>query len=262
MKWKMKSLAWALGTLFVLGLPFWAQAAARVAPLRVTVSIPPQRYFVQQIGGELVEVSVMVPPGANPHVFEPKPQQMVALSKSRIYFAIGVTFERAWLKRFAGFNEALDEFYAKTLVVQEASVVSEKFGEHIARQQRILDEQRESLEKAKNEAEEMRRVGEKIYVHFHLLQALTQRIMNEKKEGRTWQQIVSAIEHEKRRGNTPAVYFESLDTKNLFLNLCIDDLSFHLNLRDSVQANASAYYEHIGFYYFIRKLFYCHIFLL
>jgi predicted ribosome quality control (RQC) complex YloA/Tae2 family protein len=152
-------------------------------------------------------------------------------------------YEGLECKRFAGFNEALDEFYAKTLVVQEASVVSEKFGEHIARQQRILDEQKESLEKAKNEAEEMRRVGEKIYAHFHLLQALTQRIMNEKKEGKTWQQIVSAIEHEKRCGNAPAVYFESLDTKNLFLNLCIDDLSFHLTLRDSVQANASAYYE-------------------
>jgi predicted ribosome quality control (RQC) complex YloA/Tae2 family protein len=146
-------------------------------------------------------------------------------------------------KRFAGFNEALDEFYAKTLVVQEASVVSEKFGEYMARQQRILDEQRESLEKAKKEAEEMRRVGEKIYAHFHLLQTLTQRIMNEKKDGRTWQEIVSIIEDEKRRGKAPAVYFKSLDTKNLILNLCIDDLSFYLNLRNSVQSNASACYE-------------------
>ncbi|MBU2497838.1 MAG: zinc ABC transporter substrate-binding protein [Proteobacteria bacterium] len=100
----MKSLVRALSTLFLLGLPFLAQAAARVEPLRVTVSIPPQRYFVQQIGGGLVEVSVMAAPGANPHVFEPRPQQMVALSKSRIYFAIGVTFERAWLKKFAGVN--------------------------------------------------------------------------------------------------------------------------------------------------------------
>jgi predicted ribosome quality control (RQC) complex YloA/Tae2 family protein len=146
-------------------------------------------------------------------------------------------------KRYASFNEALDEFYAKTSTVQEASAVSEKFGEHMARQQRILDEQRESLKKAKKKAEETRRIGEKIYAHFHLLQTLTQRIMNEKENGRTWLEITSAIEDEKRRGKVPAVYFKSLETKNLNLNLCIDDMPVNLNLRKSVQANASAYYE-------------------
>ncbi|MFH1123259.1 MAG: zinc ABC transporter substrate-binding protein [Pseudomonadota bacterium] len=85
-------------------MPLLAQAAALEGPLRVTVSIPPQTYFVQRIGGDLVEASEMVPPGANPHVYEPKPQQMVALSKSRIYFGIGVAFERVWLRKFAGVN--------------------------------------------------------------------------------------------------------------------------------------------------------------
>ena len=35
-------------------------------PLKVTVSILPQKYFVERIGGDRVEVSVMVLPGANP----------------------------------------------------------------------------------------------------------------------------------------------------------------------------------------------------
>ena len=46
----------------------------------------------------------MVPPGANPHVYEPRPTQMTALSKSRIYFAVGVTFETVWLPKFAKLN--------------------------------------------------------------------------------------------------------------------------------------------------------------
>ena len=100
----MKILIRTLSGFFLLLLPVLAQAAALEGPLRVTVSIPPQTYFVQRIGGEWVEASEMVPPGANPHVYEPKPQQMVALSKSRIYFAIGVGFERVWLKKFAGVN--------------------------------------------------------------------------------------------------------------------------------------------------------------
>jgi zinc transport system substrate-binding protein len=84
----------------------WLRPASAVAgdPIRVFVSIPPQKYFVEKIGGSLVSVSVMVPPGANPHVYEPRPTQMTALSKCRIYFAIGVTFETVWLPKFADLN--------------------------------------------------------------------------------------------------------------------------------------------------------------
>ena len=67
----------------------------------VFVSILPQQYFVQQIGKGLVDVQVMVQPGANPHIYEPKPRQMAVLSKTRLYFAIGVPFEDVWLKKIA-----------------------------------------------------------------------------------------------------------------------------------------------------------------
>src|SRR4030042_846217 len=77
----------------------------------VFVSIPPQKYFVEKIGGNLVSVSVMVAPGANPHNYEPKPGQMAALSKAKIYFAIGITFEDAWLSRFSKLNPALRIVY-------------------------------------------------------------------------------------------------------------------------------------------------------
>lgn len=70
----------------------------------VTVSILPQRYFVERIGGERVTVTVMVLPGANPATYEPRPSQLVALSKSSAYFTIGVPFERVWLKRVARIN--------------------------------------------------------------------------------------------------------------------------------------------------------------
>jgi zinc transport system substrate-binding protein len=72
--------------------------------LAVFVSIAPQKYFVQQIGQEGVSVQVMVPPGASPATYEPKPRQMAALSKTPIYFAIGVPFEKNWLKKIAAAN--------------------------------------------------------------------------------------------------------------------------------------------------------------
>ena len=67
--------------------------------LPVFVSIAPQKYFVQQIGKELVNVRVMVQPGADPNSYEPRPRQMVAFSRAQLYFAIGIEFETAKLKK-------------------------------------------------------------------------------------------------------------------------------------------------------------------
>ncbi|MFC1857369.1 metal ABC transporter solute-binding protein, Zn/Mn family [Thermodesulfobacteriota bacterium] len=72
--------------------------------LPVFVSIVPQKYFVQRIGKDLVDVHVMVRPGANPATYEPKPRQMVAISHANIYFSIGVPFEKAWLNKIAASN--------------------------------------------------------------------------------------------------------------------------------------------------------------
>ena len=83
-------------------------AEPRMSPadgkLAVTVSVVPQQYFVERIGGEHVAVTVMVGPGDNPTTYEPKPAQLKALSRSAAYFSIGVPFESVWLDRIAGAN--------------------------------------------------------------------------------------------------------------------------------------------------------------
>jgi zinc transport system substrate-binding protein len=76
-------------------------AAGKVA---VFVSIIPQKYFVQQIGKNRVDIQVMVQPGASPASYEPKPKQMAAIAKTHIYFSIGVPFENVWLKKIASSN--------------------------------------------------------------------------------------------------------------------------------------------------------------
>lgn len=75
--------------------------------LGITVSILPQQYFVERIGGELVEVNVMVGPGMDPHTYEPTPAQMEMLAGSQLYFSIGVEFEDAWLAKFQDTNPDL-----------------------------------------------------------------------------------------------------------------------------------------------------------
>jgi zinc transport system substrate-binding protein len=87
-----------------LCLSFIFFANVLYARIPVTVSILPQKFFVEKIGGNAVVVNVMVLPGSNPAVYEPKPKQMVMLKKSKIYFAIGVPFEMIWLDKFKKVN--------------------------------------------------------------------------------------------------------------------------------------------------------------
>ena len=90
----------------IFGLSFSANAQTG-EKLAVFVSIPPQKYFVQQIGKERVDVQVMVPQGASPATYEPRPRQMAAISKTQIYFAIGVAYEKIWLGKIAASNPKL-----------------------------------------------------------------------------------------------------------------------------------------------------------
>ncbi|HEV7508632.1 MAG TPA: zinc ABC transporter substrate-binding protein [Thermoanaerobaculia bacterium] len=71
--------------------------------IRVAVSVPPQGDFVQRIGGDRVQVDVMIPPGYS-HVDYPlTPRQIVALSRARVYVAVGhpaFEFEQNQLRPF------------------------------------------------------------------------------------------------------------------------------------------------------------------
>ncbi|MCC8177483.1 MAG: zinc ABC transporter substrate-binding protein [Bacteroidales bacterium] len=68
--------------------------------LTVTVSIPPQRWMVEQIAGDRVEVNTLMESNANPETFEPGVAQMGALQRSSAYFPVGLLpFEDDLAKR-------------------------------------------------------------------------------------------------------------------------------------------------------------------
>lgn len=97
---------------------------ARALALDAFVSILPQKYFLEKVGGEHVTPHVMVQPGASPAIYEPKPRQMAALSEASVYFAIGVPFENAWLQRFASANPGLK------IVHSEKNIKKQPIGAH------------------------------------------------------------------------------------------------------------------------------------
>ncbi len=61
--------------------------------VEVFVSIPPQKWIGEQIGKELVNIHVLVDKGQEPHVFEPRPRQILALSRAALFFGVDLEFE-------------------------------------------------------------------------------------------------------------------------------------------------------------------------
>jgi zinc transport system substrate-binding protein len=94
-----------LATLLLLGVLVPTVAgAAEEAALHVFVSVPPQKHFVERIGGEHVRVRTLVQPGQSPHSFEPTPSQVVAMAHADLYVRVGMPFEPVWLKRIQAAN--------------------------------------------------------------------------------------------------------------------------------------------------------------
>lgn len=75
-----------------------------MAPLRAIVSIPPQAYFVERVGGAHVAVEVLAGPGQSPHAYEPTARQIASLRKAQVYFRIGAEFEKGLLRKVMAVN--------------------------------------------------------------------------------------------------------------------------------------------------------------
>ncbi|MGC9516262.1 MAG: metal ABC transporter solute-binding protein, Zn/Mn family [Methanomicrobiales archaeon] len=76
----------------------------------VIVSILPLAEFVEKVGGDKVKVTTMVPPGADPHTYEPVPEQLKELSSADLYIMVGsgIDFELVWMDKFTSMNHDME----------------------------------------------------------------------------------------------------------------------------------------------------------
>ncbi|MCM1519141.1 MAG: zinc ABC transporter substrate-binding protein [Pseudoflavonifractor sp.] len=74
----------------------------------ITVSIQPQKYFLEQITGDKIDVRCLLSSGANPENYEPSMSHLVNLGKSEAYFRIGnIGFESAIVDKVRANNPAI-----------------------------------------------------------------------------------------------------------------------------------------------------------
>lgn len=72
----------------------------------VIVSIAPEVEFVKAVGGDKVDVTLMVPPTADVHTYEPLPSQLSEVSDARMYVMVGsmVEFETNYMDKLISSN--------------------------------------------------------------------------------------------------------------------------------------------------------------
>jgi len=95
----------------------------------LSVSILPQKYIVEKICGDQFTIQVLIPPGESPATYDPSPQQMMQLSKSRIYFLIGyIGFEKTWIRDLRKNNPEITFFNtSKGLALEN---IEDRNGDH------------------------------------------------------------------------------------------------------------------------------------
>lgn len=117
-----KMTAMVLCAVVTLGLAACSQPQAATAPtgtagtgkLGVTVTFDAMKEFVMAVGGDKVDITTIIPDGTEPHEFEPKAQDLVALKSAKLLVYNGLGME-AWV------DEAVKAADNSALIAVEAS---------------------------------------------------------------------------------------------------------------------------------------------
>ncbi len=95
------SLWWGtLAAVFFLGKPSpgVAETTSPQQKVAVVATILPLADWLRQVGGENVDVTVLVPPGRSPHTFEPTPSDLRRIARCRLFVSVGLGLDD-WANR-------------------------------------------------------------------------------------------------------------------------------------------------------------------
>lgn len=68
--------------------------------IKAITSLFPLQEFAQEVGGKQADVDLLLPPGAEPHTWEPKPSEVLKIVQADIFIYIGAAME-PWAEKVA-----------------------------------------------------------------------------------------------------------------------------------------------------------------
>lgn len=149
------------------------------------------------------------------------------------------------IQTYDTFNEALDVFYSKISVLEQAAedVKADRLKTEVERLKRIIDDQQNVVASSRSQAEHQKRLGDAVYAHFSELQTVLERFIL---KGRKSKELSAEIAHavaEKQKGVVPWTLFESFDRNEYAIKFRIEGLDFTLSLQKTPIESAAAFYE-------------------
>jgi zinc transport system substrate-binding protein len=103
-----------LSTFFILVAVWFFPFTLHAENVSVITTIFPLKEFAQAVGGDRVKVTQLLPPGAEAHTWEPRPSDIIKLSRADVFLYIGSEME-PWV---SGILKSIEN---PTLVIIEAS---------------------------------------------------------------------------------------------------------------------------------------------
>lgn len=84
-------------------------------PMKVTASFYPLAFISQEVGGKLVKVTQITPGGVEPHDYEPTPQDLAAISDSKVFIMSGYGID--------GWADSVSQNLKNTIAVKATSKI-------------------------------------------------------------------------------------------------------------------------------------------
>jgi len=99
--------------IFVFTIPFLFLVSCQnkenaPSKYQVLVSLPPYLYFVERIAEDTVNVATLVPPGSNPHTYEPTPKEVERTFKVALWLRLGESYDKKILNVLKEHSPKLD----------------------------------------------------------------------------------------------------------------------------------------------------------
>ncbi len=145
-------------------------------------------------------------------------------------------------RNFESFNRAADEFYSKKEELRVEEEKGKKKREEEDRFQRMLEAQRENLQRMIEDEERYRRYGNLLYENIYTVSQLLEAVISARKKNYSWQEIEKKIRSVKER-NPVAKIFAGVKPREGRILVELDEEIIPLDIKLSAVENANSFYE-------------------
>lgn len=144
---------------------------------------------------------------------------------------------------FDTYSQAIDEFFGFPELEKEIDKKQAALREEKERLETIIEKQKENLDELEEEASLLRETGEAMYANFQEINEILHTVEQARSDGVPWARIQEKIEEGKKKGIPSAEMITEIHPERGEVILEVDGKTTSLDIRKSVQQNASKLYN-------------------